>query len=145
VRRIEASLAAGGYTIARDSVAGRQTSIGRRRSPVLRGHAFVIVGVFKSDASRDHLDRFLEEAAQYARTVKGGLRSGVRAVAVAVVGSADGAGDWAENRHGPVEVRALPVLVDLAGRRVAYPDDVDGAEGLRRLVDAHIAPSLGSR
>jgi hypothetical protein len=145
VQRIEASLAAGGYTITRDSVAGRQTLIGRHSS-VLRRPVFVIVGVFKSDASRDHLDRFLEEAAQYARTVNGRLRSGARAVAVAVVGSAAGAGDWAENRQEPpAEVRALPVLVDLAGGRVAFPRNVDGGDGLRRLVDTHIVPSLGPR
>jgi hypothetical protein len=145
VQRIEASLAAGGYVLTRDSVAGRQTLIGRRPS-VLRSRLFVIVGVFKSDASRDHLDRFLEEAAQYARTVRGGLRSGSRAVAVAVVGSAGGAGNWAENRpERPAEVHALPVLVDLAGRRVAFPDRVDGGDGLGVLVAAHITPSLGPR
>jgi hypothetical protein len=116
-------------------VAGRQAVIGRR-SHVGRGSQFVLVAGFKSDASREHLDRFVEEAGQYTRTVKGRLQRGARAVAVAVVHSAAAAGDWAVR---PVSGDVWPVLVDVGAERVVAPD---GAE-LRALVTAHIAPGLG--
>ncbi len=131
VRRIEASLAAGGFQVRRDSVAGRQALIGRRR------HTFVLVAVFKSDGSRDHLDRFLDEARQYATTVKGGLGRAPRAVAVAVVESADAAGDWASPPVGGV---AFPVLVDLGAGRAVFADAGDPGAALAR---DHVVPSLG--
>ncbi|MGI8984837.1 MAG: hypothetical protein ACR2HM_09950 [Acidimicrobiales bacterium] len=80
VAAIEASLRRGGFDLGRDSVAGRRAVIGRDR------RRFVLVAVFKAGmAGREHLDRFVEEAGQYASTVKGGIRSGVSGVAVAVL------------------------------------------------------------
>lgn len=105
--------------------------IGRRRQ------TFVLVAVFKSDGSRDHLDRFLDETAQYATTVKGGLGRGTRAVAVAVVESAAEAGDWAAR---PVAGLSFPVLVDVGGARVVF---VDGGEPGATVARAHVVPSLG--
>jgi hypothetical protein len=153
VRGIEASLAAGGFQVTRDSVAGRQVVIGRRsefrlRRPGSRSHVFVLVGVFKNDASPDHLDRFLDEAADYATTVKGGLRSGTCAVAIAVVDSPQATGDWAMSPpagRGPCP--SLPVLVDLENARVVFPDGIgtgtlDSAY-LGRFVRDHVVPSVG--
>lgn len=143
MRRIEASLVAGGFKVRRDSVAGRQALIGRRSQLAFgrRLPTFVLVAVFKSDASRDHLDRFLDETSQYATTVKGGLGRGTRAVAVAVVESAAEAGDWASR---PVAGLSFPVLVDVGGARVVF---VDGGEHERgpgaTLARAHVVPSLG--
>jgi len=137
VRRIEASLAAGRFRVTRDSVAGRQTVIGRR-SAVLR-HTFVLVAVFKADASPEHLDRFRAEADQYARTVKGGPGRAISAVAVAVVDAAVDTGGW-----GPGAVGAYPVLVDLATGRVTTP----GGRGetsdrsLEQLVREHVVGAV---
>jgi hypothetical protein len=143
VQRIGASLAAGGFKVSRDSVAGRQAVIGRRGRIGGAGStspAFVLVAVFKSDASPEHLDRFLDEAGQYASTVKGRLRPGACAVAVAVVDSGADAGAWAmtapARRQG---VRAFPVLVDLGTGGVVWADH--GAD-LRHVVEAHVVPSV---
>ena len=153
VQAIEASLVDGGFRVGRDSVAGRQTVIGRsaRFRPGRLGarlHVFVLVAVFKAGmVGREHLDRFLEEAAQYAATVKGGLPSGALAVAVAVVEpageAAGGAGDWAlppPARPPGARAPAFPVLVDLSAWRVTCPDQ---PPHLRRLVHERIVPALG--
>jgi len=132
--RIEASLLAGGFKITRDSVSGRRAVIGRFR------RLFVLVAVFKAGmASREQLDRYLDEAGQYAATVKGGLGS-ASAVAVAVVeaGGHDDPGDWA-TRPPAGRSAAFPTLVDLAGGRVTCPDT---PTDLHRLVQAHVAPSI---
>jgi hypothetical protein len=99
----------------------------------------VLVAVFKPGmAGREHLDRFVEEAAQYATTVKGGLPSAVTAVAAAVL--EDGAGsDWGSTVTEAGRARVFPVLVDVAGGRVTCPEV---PADLRRLVDDHVAPSL---
>ncbi len=90
-------------------------------------------------ASRDQLDRFLDEAGQYAATVKGGLGP-ASAVAVAVVeaGGHDEPGAWA-TRPPAGRSAAFPALVDLAVGRVTCPD---APADLHRLVQAHVAPSI---
>ncbi len=131
---IEASLRTAGFKVTRDSVAGRQAVIGRSR------RVFVLVAVFKAGmAGREHLDRFVEEAGQYASTVKGGLPSGVTAVAAAVLEDGAGAGDWAHALTDGRRARVFPVLVDVTAGRVACPD---GPADLRRLVDDHVGPSI---
>jgi hypothetical protein len=133
---VEASLRNAGYKISRDSVAGRQAVIGRAR------RRFVLVAVFKAGmAGREHLDRFVEEAGQYATTVKGGLPlSGVTAVAAAVLeGGSAGADDWAAAMTDERRVRVFPVLVDLPAGRVTCPD---APADLHRLVQEYIAPSI---
>ena len=141
--RIEASLAAGGFKVTRDSVAGRQAAIGR--SPRLRlggrRHLFVLVAVFKAGmAGREHLDRLLDEAGQYAATVKGGVGSGAGVVAVAVVELAEaGAAEWAAVPPQKGRWPRYPVLVDLAGGLIACPDE---PEDLRRLAREHVEPSM---
>lgn len=116
-------------------MAGRQAVIGR--SSRRRRQTFVLVALFKAGmAGPDHLERFLDEAAQYAETVKGALRGGATAVAVAVVEVAEeGAVEWAAAPVG----RALPVLVDLADGTVAC---AGAPEDLRRLVREHVEPSM---
>lgn len=139
--RIEASLAAGGFTLTRDSVAGRQAVIAR--SGRFRRPRFVLIAVFKAGmAGRDHLDRFLDEAGQYAATVKAGPASGVSAVAVAVVESGSDAG-WASttpDRPAAGRPATFPVLVDVASSRVMSPD---APVELHRLVQEHVATALG--
>ena len=131
---VEASLRKAGFKVTRDSVAGRQAVIARAR------RLFVLVAVFKPGmAGREHLDRFVEEAGQYASTVKGGLPSGVTAVAAAVLEGGAGAGDWADAVTDGRRARVFPVLVDVAAGRVSCPD---GPADLRRLVDDHVAPSI---
>jgi hypothetical protein len=129
VARIEASLVDSGFKVSRDSVSGRQAVIGRSGGLRLaRRQLFVLVAVFKAGmAGREHLDRYLDEAGQYAATVKGGLAAGA-AVAVAVV-EAGGAGPidsgWARMAPGrPAAGRApaYPALVDLASGRLVCPD-----------------------
>lgn len=143
VAGIEASLRTAGFRVSRDSVAGRQAVIARSRR--LRSHLFVLVAVFKAGmAGRDHLDRFLDEAGQYAATVKGGLapRAGATAVAVAVLeGGGEGAGDWAGSmaaRPPAGRARAFPVLVDVPAGRVDCPP---APADLHRLVQEHVVPS----
>jgi hypothetical protein len=146
VARIEASLAAAGFTITRDSVAGRQAVIaGPRGFWPGRRQLFVLVTRFKAGMTgRQHLDRYLDEAGQYAATVKGGLTAG-SAVAVAVVeaGGASAAGDWASRPVAPAtatrRAAAFPVLVDLATGHVTCPD---APVGLRRLVADHVTPAV---
>jgi hypothetical protein len=131
VARIEASLVAGGYRITGDSVAGRRVVIGRRRG------TFVLVGLYKAGmAGREHLDRFSDEARQYASTVKGRLTPAATVVAIAVVeaGGPDESGDWAVTL--PARGAAFPALVDLSTSGVtcpALPAD------LRRLVQDLVA------
>ena len=133
VADIEASLRKGGFKMTRDSVAGRQAVIGRRR------RLFVLVAVFKGGmAGREHLDRFVEEAALYASTVKGGLPSGVTAVAVAVLEGGGGPLDWGGSARHQGRATVFPVLVDVpAGRVVCPPAPAD----LHRLVQEHVTPS----
>lgn len=127
---IEASLAKAGFKVSRDSVAGRQAVIGRRR------RLFVLIAVFKAGmAGREHLDRFVEEAGQYATTVKGGLPSAVTAVAVAVL---EGGGDGAMTGAHAGRARVFPVVVDVPAGRVTCPDT---PADLHRLVQEYIAPS----
>ena len=135
VAGIEASLRKAGFKVSRDSVAGRQAVIGRAR------RLFVLVALFKAGmAGRDHLDRFVDEAGQYASTVKGGLPSGVTAVAVAVLeGTAGGAGDWAGSLTQAGRAKVFPVLVDVPGERVACPP---APADLHRLVQEHVGPSI---
>jgi hypothetical protein len=130
VARIEASLVDAGFKVSRDSVSGRQAVIGRTGGLRLgRRQVFVLVAVFKAGmAGREHLDRYLDEAGQYAATVKGGLATGAAAVAVAVVeagGPAPVDAAWARTPPGlrPVAGRALafPALVDLATGRLVCP------------------------
>ncbi len=133
------SLRDGGFKITRDSVAGRQAVIGRA-SRLGRRQVFVLVALFKGGmAGREHLDRFLDEAGQYAATVKGRLAAGAAVVAVAVVEVAEeGSEGWAR-ATGSSRSPAFPVLVDLAGGQVVHagaPDDVS------RLVREHVDPSL---
>ena len=145
VRRIEASLAKGGLKVTRDSVAGRQAVIGRtaRFRAGSRRHIFVLVALFKAGmAGREHLDRFLDEAGQYAATVKGGLASGATAVAVAVVEAAGEDGGWArtasERPRRGCEF-AFPVLVDAVGGSVSCPE---APADLRRLVAEYVGASV---
>lgn len=146
VRRIESSLAAGGFTLTRDSVAGRRTVIGRRSS--LRRPTFVLIAVFKADATPDHLDRFRAEADQYARTVRRGPGRGVCTLAVAVVESARSVGGWGADAGGP-GAGAYPVLVEVVGPAVTWPGR--GGPGgtadphLDRLVRDHVVAPVGSR
>ena len=134
VAGIEASLRTGGFTVRRDSVAGRQALIGRRR------RQFVLVAVFKAGMDgRDHLDRFVEEAGLYASTVKGGLPSAVAAVAVAVLEAGGEAGDWATSATEGRRARVFPVLVDVPAGRVDCPP---APADLHRLVQGHVAPSM---
>jgi len=155
VRRIESSLAAGGFKLSRDSVAGRQTVIGRQATFVRRRiHVFVLIAVFKADATPGHLDRFLEEAVQYACTARGRSPSrsqpGICAVAVAVVDAEPGSAvvGWParaqETRSSAV---AYPVLVMAAGRRVITPEGLPGGAGpqpyLVRLVADHVGTASG--
>jgi hypothetical protein len=140
----------------RDSVAGRQAVIGRRAQFRLRWlatrlHTFVLVAVFKSDATAEHLDRFMDEASQYATTVKGGLPRGLQtgtcAVAVAVLPSAVGVEGWASKPHGRrFAALTYPVTVDLANGRVDQPGRMlIGAvyvPYLKELVREHVEPSL---
>lgn len=87
-------------------------------------------------ADREHLDRFLDEAGQYAATVKGALLGGATAVAVAVVEvPEEGAGDWAVTPVG----RTFPVLADIASGEVACAAT---PEDRRRLVREHVEPSM---
>lgn len=134
VAGIEASLRKAGFKITRDSVAGRQAVIGRAR------RLFVLVALFKAGmAGRDHLDRFVDEAGQYASTVKGGLRPGVTAVAVAVLEGSDGAGGWAGSLTQGGGAKVFPVLVDVPGGRMACPP---APADLQRLVQDHVVPSI---
>lgn len=135
VAAIEASLRRARFDLVRDSVAGRQAVIGRDR------RRFVLVAVFKAGmAGRDHLDRYVEEAGQYASTVKGGFSSGLSAVAVAVLeGTAAGAGDWAAAITAGRRSTVFPTLVDVAGGRMSCPP---APADLYRLVEDHVAPSL---
>ncbi len=112
---------------------GRAARLGRRQ-------LFVLVAVFKGGmAGRVHLDRFLDEASQYAATVKGRLAAGAAVVAVAVVEAAEeGSQGWAE-ATGSGRSPALPVLVDVAGGRVVHAGTVDD---LSRLVREHVEPSM---
>jgi hypothetical protein len=128
VARIEASLVRGGFTVSRDSVSGRQATIGR--SGGLRGQLFVLVAVFKAGmGGREHLNRFLDEAGQYAATVKRGWAGRAAAVAVAVVEPGGGdereAAAWARTppaRPAAGRATAFPALVDLVGGRLVCPD-----------------------
>jgi hypothetical protein len=134
VADIEASLRKGGFKVTRDSVAGRQAVIGRRR------RTFVLVALFKAGiAGRDHLDRFVEEAGQYASTVKGGLPTGVDAVAVAVLEGSDGDATWAQSLAVRGRAKVFPVLVDVPYGVVACPASPGS---LGRIVQDHVAPSL---
>jgi hypothetical protein len=134
VAGIEASLGKAGFKLSRDSVAGRQAVIGRRR------RLFVLLAVFKGGMDGgEHLDRFVEEAALYSSTVKGRLPSGVTAVAVAVLERGGGAGDWAASVTEGRRARVFPVLVDVpAGRVVCPPAPAD----LHGLVQEHVVPSI---
>jgi hypothetical protein len=137
VAGIEASLRTAGFKVSRDSVAGRQAVIGRRR------RLFLLVAVFKGGMDgREHLDRFVEEAALYSSTVKGGLPSAVTAVAVAVLEGGGGrAGSWAASATESRRALVFPVVVDVpAGGVVCPPAPAD----LHRLVQEHVAPSLRS-
>jgi hypothetical protein len=134
VAAVEASLRKAGFKVTRDSVAGRQAVIARNR------RLFVLVAVFKPGmAGREHLDRFVEESGQYATTVKGGLPSGVTAVAVAVLEAGAGSGGWAATVTQAGRARVFPVLVDLSAGGVTCPDN---PKDLRRLVDDHVVPSV---
>ncbi len=155
VRRIEASLAQGGFTVTRDSVAGRQAVIGRA-TRLGRRRVFVLVALFKAGmANREHLDRFLDEAGQYAATVKGGLGATATAVAVAVIeaGGPGGTEAWAlagmAAKPQPGRAPAFPVLVEVgpsgpgseeqgAGRVVCAENPTD----LRGLIREHVERSL---
>ena len=144
VAAVEASLRKAGFKVSRDSVAGRQAVIARARAARGAGwgsrRLFVLVAVFKPGMDgREHLDRFVEEAGQYATTVKGGLPSGVTAVAVAVLEAGGGAGDWAATVTQAGRARVFPVLVDLASGGVKSPDN---PADLQRVVDDHVLPSV---
>ena len=133
VAGIEASLQKAGFKVSRDSVAGRQALIGRRR------RLFVLVAVFKGGMDGpEHLDRFVEEAGLYAATVKGGLPSGVAAVAVAVLDGGGDAGDWATSVTEGRRARVFPVLVDAPAGHLACPP---APADLHRLVQEYVAPS----
>lgn len=144
VRRIEASLLGGGFTVTRDSVGGRQAVIGRRSR--FGARALVLVAVFKSDATPGHLDRFVDEAGQYATTVEGRLlrraarrtSTGLSVVAVAVLESARGDGSV------PAMVPTAlvwPVIVDVAEARVAHPGGAP-APAAAKIVEEHVVPFL---
>lgn len=135
VAGIEASLRTAGFKVSRDSVAGRQAVIGRRR------RLFLLVAVFKGGMDgREHLDRFVEEAALYSSTVKGGLPSGVTAVAVAVLeAGGGGAGGWATSATRRRRALVFPVLADVPAGGVACPP---APAELHRLVQEHVTPSL---
>lgn len=130
-----------------DSVAGRRAVIGRsarvRFGP--RRHLFVLVAVFKAGmAGREHLDRFLDEAGQYAATVKAGRASAAAAVVVAVVeAAADTASvEWAlvpPGRPPAGRSPAFPVLADLMVGRVTCPET---PADLHRLVGEHVRPCM---
>jgi hypothetical protein len=156
---IEASLAAGGFNMTRDSVGGRQAVIGRTSAFRLRWmatklHTFVLAAVFEGATARpDKLDRFLEESSDYARTMKGGLprglQTGTAAVVVAVAESAGEAGDWAVKPHGrKFAALTYPVLVDVARRTVTSPARmVIGAvyvPWFRQVVADHVAPAVAA-
>lgn len=136
----------------RDSVAGRQAVIARSARPGIglgrRRQVFVLVALFKAGmAGVEHLDRFLDEAGQYAATVKGGLASSAMAVAVAVVESGDerpAATAWATSAAPPGAGRAaaFPVLVEPAGPRVVCPAE---PLFLRRLVEERVRSVLRGR
>lgn len=133
-------------------MAGRQAVVarsGRRRAGVgRRQHVFVLVALFKAGmAGVEHLDRFLDEAGQYAATVKGGLASSAVAVAVAVVeagGEGSAVAAWATSTAPPAAGRtaAFPVLVDLAGPRVVCPAD---PRFLHHLVEERVRSVLNGR
>ena len=110
--------------------------IGRRR------RLFVLVAVFKAGmAGREHLDRFSEEAAQYASTVGGRLtNAGAMAVAVVEAGGGDNPGNWAAAAPAG-RSRAFPVYVDIGAGRVSCPP---APEDLRRLVEQHVTASVRS-
>lgn len=137
VAGIEASLVRGGFSVTRDSVSGRQALIGRSGGLRLgRRQLFVLVAVFKAGmGGREHLDRYLDEAGQYAATVKAGPAGRAAAVAVAVLeGGGDEAVRWARTappgRPAAGRALALPALVDpVAGRLVCpeAPADLRGA------------------
>jgi hypothetical protein len=134
VAGIEASLRKAGFKVSRDSVAGRQAVIGRRR------RLFVLVAVFKGGMDgREHLDRFVEEAGLYSSSVKGGLPSGVTAVAVAVLEGRGDGGDWATKVTEARRTRVFPVLVDVPAARCACPP---APADLHRMVQEHVAPSI---
>ena len=134
VAGIEASLRTAGFKVSRDSVAGRRAVIGRRR------RLFVLVAVFKAGMDgRDHLDRFVEEAGQYSSTVKGGLPSGVTAVAVAVLEGGGGPADWAGAARQEGRATVFPVLVDVPAERAACPP---APADLRRLVQDQVGSSI---
>jgi hypothetical protein len=102
------------------------------------------VALFKAGmAGREHLERFQDEAGQYAATVKGGLGGGATAVAVAVVeAGADGTRAWAVSpppRALSGRTATFPVLVDVAARTVDCPGQ---PEDLARLVREHVVPSM---
>ncbi len=144
---IHASLERGGFTVTQDSVAGRRATIGRsarlRLGP--RRHLFVLVVVFKAGmAGREHLDRYLDEAGQYAATVKTGRASGATAVAVAVIETiADtDSVEWAlvpPFRPPAGRSLAFPVLVELMAGRVTCPE---APADLCRVVGEHVRPSM---
>jgi hypothetical protein len=125
--------------VTRDSVAGRQAVIARG-SRLGRRQLFVLVAVFKGGmAGREHLDRFADEAAQYAATVKGRLSGAATAVPVAVV-------EWAENgcaawARTPPQGRGatFPVLADLATGTVMCPD---APPDLVKVAREHVDPSM---
>jgi len=147
IQSIEASLGREGFTVTQDSVAGRRAIIGRSARMRLgpRRHLFVLVAVFKAGmAGREHLDRFLDEAGQYAATVKAGRASGAAAIVVAVVeAAADTTSvEWALAPPGrPPAGRSpgYPVLVDLMAGRVTCPET---PADLHRLVGEHVRPSM---
>ena len=134
VAGIEASLRTAGFKVSRDSVAGRRAVIGRRR------RLFVLVAVFKGGMDgREHLDRFVEEAGLYSSTVKGGLPTGVTAVAVAVLEGGVGDSAWAASVTDGGRARVFPVLVDASAGQLACPP---APADLHRLVQEHVAPSI---
>lgn len=134
---MESSLADDGFTVTTDSVAGRRTVVGRRSS--LRRHTFVLVAVFKADATPEHLDRFRTEAHQYARTVRGGPVRGTHTLAVAVVASTRETGGWGSGAGGAGG--AYPVLVDLGSGRVTTPGGASDPYP-ERLVRDHVVPAV---
>jgi len=146
VLAVEASLVAAGFKVSRDSVAGRRAVIARStrlgRGPLGSWrHVVVLIAVFKAGmAGGEHLDRFSDEAAQYAATVKGGPPSGVSVVAVAVVESIEGP----QEREWGLSGRAgtFTVLVDLGAARVVCPDS---PAYRRRLVQDHVAVIVGAK
>lgn len=141
--------------MSRDSVAGRQAVVARvsrfgQGRLGTRLHVFVLVALFKAGmGGRDHLDRFLDEAGQYAATVKGGLASGALAVAVAVLepATADAAATawartWATGRPATGHAPACPVLVDVGSGRVTCPEAAPAS--VRELVAHHVVTSVAA-